>query len=291
MIRPASPRRLVARTAAAAATFLLAVACSTGPGPSGSTSPAPDTPARVTYAPPDDPVRMLFPTTGAETRWTQGLDVFGQQVARTVAASCARDSGIGLPDQAPPAFIPFSGVPDLEFLAQHGFGYSAEVPDPASSPAPSRSGSPAEVRRCLDEGASAARLTRDAYAPFQRLWFRELASLRRDPATIRAFGALPGCLAEHGFQVRDEDSFLGLVDSRLLSADSADFSHVNRELGRAYASCMRPVEAVREPARLRLRTRFLTDHADQVRELRKNLFPSLHRAEQRYGVRLIFPAP
>ncbi|WP_199840466.1 hypothetical protein [Streptomyces sp. AS58] len=103
--------------------------------------------------------------------------------------------------------------------------------------------------------------------------------------------ALPGCFAEHGFQVRDENSFLGLVDSRLLSASSADFPRVNRELGRAYATCMRPVEAVREPACLSLRTRFLTQHANQVDELRKNLVPSLHRAERRYGVRLMFPAP
>lgn len=54
---------------------------------------------------------------------------------------------------------------------------------------------------------------------------------------------------------------------------------------------MRPVEAVREPARLRLRTRFLADHADRIRELRKNLVPSLHRAERRYGVRLVSPRP
>ncbi|MFD8734054.1 hypothetical protein ACFV06_03950 [Streptomyces sp. NPDC059618] len=54
---------------------------------------------------------------------------------------------------------------------------------------------------------------------------------------------------------------------------------------------MRPVEAVREPARLRLRARFLTDHATEVRTLRATLVPSLHRAEEKNGVRLVFPAP
>ncbi|MGI5401239.1 hypothetical protein ACQEVG_17620 [Streptomyces sp. CA-135486] len=295
MIRPAIWRKLVTRTATAAAAALLAVACSTDLGPSSNpssgTSSPPVPPARLTYALPDDPVRMLFPATGAETRWTQGLSVFGQQVARTVEAACARNGGIGLPEQTPLAFIPFSEIPDLDFLAQHGFGQSAEVPSPAASPAPPRSGSPTATRPCRAQGAAAARTVRDAYAPLQNRWFRELASLRRDPATVRASRTLPDCLAGHGFNVRDEDGFFGLVDSRLLTAAPADFPYVDRELGHAYAACMRPVEAVREPARLRLRTRFLAAHADQAHELRKTLIPSLRRAEQRHSLRLCFPAP
>jgi hypothetical protein len=54
---------------------------------------------------------------------------------------------------------------------------------------------------------------------------------------------------------------------------------------------MRPVEAVREPARLRLRARFLTDHAAQVRTLRATLFPSLRRAAREHALSLVFPAP
>lgn len=299
MIRPANPYRCVVGVAAAAAVGLSAAACSAGPGPSAGAPVAHAAPAGLTHTLPDDPVRMLFPATGAETRWIQGLDVLRQQVSRSVTASCARDAGISLPEQVPVAFIPFSDIPDLDFIDRHGFGRSAEVPDPASSPLPARSGDPAparsadpaDVRRCADEGASAARRSRGAYAPLQGQWFRELATLRRDPAVVRALGTLPDCFAGHGFRARDEDAFFGLADSRLLSAGTADLPRVNRELGRAYASCMRPVEAVREPARLRLRTRFVEEHADRIRELRRTLVPALHRTEEQYGLRLSFPAP
>jgi hypothetical protein len=54
---------------------------------------------------------------------------------------------------------------------------------------------------------------------------------------------------------------------------------------------MRPVEAVREPARLRLRRHFLADHDDEIRELRETLVPSLRRAEKQHGLGLVFPAP
>jgi hypothetical protein len=295
MIHSVISRKLVARTAVAAATALLAVACSAHLAPAGGTSdskpPVPVTPARLTHALPDDPARMLFPATGDETRWTQGLDAFGQQVARTVTDSCAREDGIGLPEQAPPTFIPFSDVPDLRFLARHGFGHSAQLPTPAASPAPTRLGSPTAIRRCRAKGAAAANAVRDVYAPLQGQWFRQLAPLRHDPATVRALDALPDCLAGYGYHVRDQDDFFRIVDSRLQTAAPAAFAHVDRELGRAYAACMRPVEVAREPARLRLRVRFLADHADQIRELRKTFVPSLRRAEQRYGVRLSFPAP
>lgn len=291
MIRPANPRRFVARTAVAAATALLAVACSNDPGASSSTSSAPVAPARLSHVLPDDPVRMVLPATGPESRWTQGLDVLAQQTARTVETSCARRGGISLPEQPPVSFISYSEIPDLDFLARHGFGHGATVPTPVASPAPPRSVSPATIGDCRDQGAAAARKLRDTYATLQGQWFRELASVQRLPATVRALETLPDCLSGYGFQVRDENGFFALVDSRLLDAPSAEFPYVDRELGRAYATCMRPVEAVREPARQQARTRFLTEHADEVRELRRTLVPSLRRAENQFGVRLSFPAP
>lgn len=297
MTRLTVPRRLVSGAAAAAPAAVLAAvlaallaACSAGPGPPDAPSPA-TAQARVGHALPDDPVRMLFPATGAETRWAQGLDAFGQQVAHATTASCAQRRGVRLPPSAPPAFIRFFELPDLDFIARHGFRQSAPVPMPASSPTATRSASPDVIRRCHAEGAAAAAALRAAYAPLQELWFRELTSLRRRPGTVGALRALFGCLAEHGVHARDEKGFFTLVDTRLNSAASADVRRTDRALGRAYASCMRPVEAVREPARLRLRARFLADHADDVRELRKTLVPSLRRAEERYGLRLSFPVP
>ncbi|MFE7807290.1 hypothetical protein ACFU51_22025 [Streptomyces sp. NPDC057430] len=305
MIRPAvrrrpqpRPRRAVVRAVFAAAVVSVLAACSTAADTSDPATPsappakAPVASARVTHALPDDPVRMLLPATGAEGRWTQGLDTFGQQVAHTVTASCASKGGFALPQNAPPpAFIRFFELPDLDFIAQHGFSHSAEVPMPAAPPATDRSGTPDEVRRCQDEGAAAADALRKTYVQPQADWFKELDSLSSDPATVKAMAALPDCLARHGIDVPDEDGFFRHTDTRLHSAAPVDLPRENHVLGGAYADCMRPVEAVREPIRERLRTRFLADHTDEIDELRKTLVPALRRAEERHGVRLSFPAP
>ncbi len=284
-------------TAIVLAALTLATACTAAPaerpvyGPRAATV----TPARLSETLPADPVRMVLPATGAESRWTQGLDVFTQQVRQAVAASCAREHGFALPGRIPVAFIRFSDVPDLDFIARHGFSESATVPAPPSSPAPDRTGTAAETRTCLARGTAKAQALRDRYAEVQGQWFGTIASLSQDDATAtaRALRTLPDCFARHGIEAADEQAYFALADRLMQSADASELPAQESRLGQAYAACMRPVEAVREPARTELRTRFLAapEHAAAVRALRTTLVPALRAAEQLYGVRLVFPEP
>ncbi|MFD9004551.1 hypothetical protein ACFV0T_26930 [Streptomyces sp. NPDC059582] len=286
-----SRTRFLVRAAVVAA-VLLVTACSADPGRAPGTSARAVAPARLGHALPDDPVRMVLPATGAETRWTQGLDVFGQQVTRAAAATCADKSGIGLPqERVPVAFIRFFELPDLDFIARHGMSTSAEVPTLASPSGAVRAGSATEVSRCRAAGTTASAALRDLYVPLQQQWFAEVVSLRGDPAVLHVLRGLPDCLAEQGVPARDEQGFMAVADGRQQRAAPADLPATEAELGDTYATCMRPVEAVREPARLRLRARFLADHADEIHELRKALVPALRTAERRYGVPLVFPEP
>jgi hypothetical protein len=284
--------------------------------------------ARLSTALPDDPVRMVLPATGRESRWTQGLDVFVRQQARAAATSCARKHQTNLPVQAPLTFIRYYELPDLDFVARHGMSESAAVPAAAPQPAASvsrptttsagarresqserdiaggtgnrqgnavgdgdgSSDTPA-ARRCLAEGTEAAAALRRTYAALQGKWFDTLVSLRRDAAVLRALGTLPDCLSRHGIRVRDENGFFALADAQQQTAAPDQLPAVEHKLGSAYAECMRPVETVREAARLRLRARFLAQHDDAVRTLRKTLYPRLHRAAKEHGLRLVFPAP
>ncbi|MFF4244818.1 hypothetical protein ACFYY2_10125 [Streptomyces sp. NPDC001822] len=286
------PHRSLARAAVAAATALLTAACSTAVGASDGQQSVAEAPGRLTQALPDDPVRMVLPTTGAETRWTQGLNVFGQQLARAAAAECARAGGFRLTEEVPVAFIPFGDLPDLGFLGRHGFGRSAEVPTGPRASASARAGGATETHRCRAVGATAAEQVAKRYQPLQKAWFGALDNaVKGDSAARRALRDLPGCLAREGYAAADQRAFFALVDRRLMSTPAADLARVNTGLGGAYAHCMRPVEAVREPVRRKVRERFLTDHAAEVRGLRTALFPALHRAGERYGVPLVFPAP
>ncbi|MEW1564506.1 hypothetical protein ACFWA4_06950 [Streptomyces sp. NPDC060011] len=300
--RPATLRVTFAAIAA-----LVTAACAADPAPTADpTPPAPVSAARLSAALPDDPVRMVLPATGAETRWTQGLDVFVRQEARAVAASCAHDHGTEPPTQDPVTFIRYYELPDLDFVTRHGMSGSAAVP--VVTPGPVRTdtgarsgkgkrggagdaGGTAVVRRCVTEGTAAATALRDTYAALQGQWFGTLVPLRHNPAVLRALRTLPGCLARRGIRVRDENGFFALADARQQTTPADRLPAVERALGSAYADCMRPVEAVREPARLRLRARFLADHAAEVRTLRANLLPALRRAAKAHGLRLVFPAP
>ncbi|MFF4114966.1 hypothetical protein ACFY0P_16040 [Streptomyces sp. NPDC001714] len=292
MLRSARPA-LAAATLALLATTV--TACTTGQAAQPDAGPraATVTPARLGDTLPADPVRMVLPATGAETRWTQGLDVFVQQVQRAAAASCARDRGFTLPAQPPIAFIRYSELPDLDFIARHGTSESATVPAPSASPAPARTGAAAEVHTCLAQGTAAAEALRDRYAGIQGQWFGTLTSLRRDPATLRALHTLPDCFARYGIKVQDENAYFALADQLMQTADASGLRVQGRRLGQAYAACMRPVEAVREPDRAKLRARFLASpgHAAAVRALRTTLVPALRAAEKRYGVPLVFPEP
>ena len=291
-------RPVPVRAALAAAVALLVTACSAhgaqvadvADPPSGSRA-APVTPARLGRTLPADPVRMVLPATGTETRWTQGLYVFGQRVGRAAAADCARGGGFVLPEEIPLAFIRFFALPDLDFIARHGTSTSAAVPAAASAPSTARTGTAAEVRRCRAEGAKAAAVLSDIYLPVEQRWFGELGSVDGDPATVRALRGLSGCLSAHGVEARDEQAFMAVADARQQSATAAELPAVEAELGRVYATCMRPVEAVRAPARLRLRTGFLTVHTAEIRILRTRLLPAVHRAERQYGLNLVFPEP
>ncbi|MFJ2263764.1 hypothetical protein ACIOKD_36680 [Streptomyces sp. NPDC087844] len=289
-------RTTLVRAALASTAALLLGACSATAEPTAATGPEPGppatvAPARVTRTLPDDPALMVLPATGAESRWTQGLDVLRHQVARSVAADCAREAGTALPPVPPLAFISYAELPDLAHLGRHGFGHGTEVPGTEASPEPVRVGSDAEIRRCRARGEVAGEKVREVYLPLQRLWFGELSASRRDPAAVRALRTLPGCLAGKGYRARDEEAFFALVDRTMMNANTADYARQDRALGSAYATCMRPVETVREPLRRTLRRRFLDTHAQEVRELRAALVPALRDAERTYGVRLLFPAP
>jgi len=214
MIRSAHRSRFRITVAATAA---LLTACTAGPDspahdPATSSSVAR---ARLSRDLPRDPVRMVLPATGAESRWTQGLDVFVQQVARVATDSCARRRGTGLPEEAPVAFIRYFELPDLDFIARHGTSESAAVPATPGSPVPTAPSSAAAVRACRAEGRAAASALRDSYAGLQGRWFTELTSLRGDPRTVRALRTLSGCLAGRGIRVNAISP--GPVESALLA--------------------------------------------------------------------------
>ncbi len=278
------------RTVLTLVTMIALVACAAGCS-EPSASPVGGDPvaaalrtAPVTYEVPADLTPAVVPATGAEARWSQGLDAFGEAVADGEIRDCLRSRGQEMPELAPLAFTRYMDLPDLDFIRHQGFGSTA-VPVTTPEPAASQdSPGPDLMRRCLTAGQTVLNEFRALYGPLRMSWFKAISRLGSDKSVALAYRAFPSCLAQRGVQVKSESRFFGLVDRRLAAGGT------DMDLAADYAACMAPVEAVREPLRRELRTRFVTDHRQEIKELTDKLMPRVRQLEAHYNVRLCFPA-
>ncbi|MFF2512696.1 hypothetical protein [Streptomyces sp. NPDC058086] len=257
---------------------------------SGHSGPAPQRVA-VTHTMPTDITDLVLPATGADTRWAQGLDALGRLAADKATRQCLASHDATMPPQPPVSFLRYSAVPDLDFIARHGFN---GVPVPDGAAATSTAGSPADAapsgpdaaqRTCLTRGSAVGNDFRTSYLRLQTQWWQEVASLNSTPEVRSAFGEFGRCLAGHKTPAKDESAFFDLVDRRLQAGDT------DRSLGALYATCMKPVEDTREPLRQHLRDNFREEHRGEVEKVRTTLPRTIRDLERRYDIRISFPAP
>ncbi|WP_369261471.1 hypothetical protein [Streptomyces sp. R35] len=252
--------------------------------PRGATSVRP---AAVSYAVPADVTSMVLPVTGEESRGTQGLDALGRLAAAWAINGCARKHGETVPDAPPPLFIRSSDLPDLAFLRVHGFDDGHLVPGapPTAHPGDAPATPSPVLQGCLTEGRAVARDFQGVYAPLQSEWMRQVSSLGHETEVRRAYRGFADCVAEHDLDAKDENAFFALVDKRQQVGDSAG----SRKLAGVYATCMKPVEAVREPLRKQLSREFRAAHAAEIAKVRSELPKKIHELEKRYRIRISFP--
>ncbi|WP_432129230.1 hypothetical protein [Streptomyces sp. bgisy082] len=239
---------------------------------------------KTSYTEPGDIGPMLFPSTGAETRFTQGLDGFLELAQDVYTRACGR--GGDTADGPPPMFVRRMALPDLVHIQAHGFS-STPVPRP---PVTRR----ATAVPCDADTARAEILAvKKLFVPLQAQWWNTVDTLDKSPEVRRAFEGLRTCLPAHGVAATDEDAFFGLVDSRLnaLDGEPRAAAREDRRLGAVYARCMAPVETVREKLREQRRVAFLDAHSAEVERLRAVLPERLRQLEERYGIRYGVPVP
>ncbi|MFF8836324.1 hypothetical protein [Streptomyces sp. NPDC015130] len=301
-------RRTVAVLLSAVAASTVLTACGpsapagSAPGLSAASLPVPSEAVRppgVRTGVPRDVTAMVLPATGADTRLTRGLDGFAQRVGHARLRECAEREGVGLAEGPPPAYIGWADVPDLEFIGRHGLTASvpalSEEEAAEAAEATARGGGrsdPEAQRRCGREAQAVVEDFKDLYAPLQSRWWPEVSAVRDDPRSREALRGLPGCFQRYGVDVDDQDGFFALVDRTAQSVeDPGEAARADQGLGAAYAVCMAPVEAVREPLRLSRRTALEASHGDELRALGRTLPPRIHELERRYGLTFARPVP
>ncbi|MFC9792813.1 hypothetical protein ACFVJI_09250 [Streptomyces sp. NPDC127584] len=285
----------VAITGAVLASAVLSACGGAASGRSPEPLPTPSgvvRPPSVRKGLPRDITAMVLPATGADTRLTQGLDGFAQMVGHARLTECVEGEGVNPPEAAPPAYIGWSDLPDLGFIGRHGLTRSVPATADAERPSPKGRKDPAAQQRCVAEAHAAIKAFKDLYAPLQSLWWPEVAAVRDDPRAREALRSLPGCLGRYGIDVDDEDGFFALVDRTVQrTEDAEEAARADRGLGAAYATCMAPVEAVREPLRTSRRTAFQASHRGEMLALERSLLPRIRELERRHGLSFARPVP
>ncbi|MFB6628216.1 hypothetical protein ACFCWD_38425 [Streptomyces sp. NPDC056374] len=302
--RPTAGRhstRLVASGALTGLAFLTGLtgltACSAPPEqtPPEQAAAAPAPPPRpaataavaVTSAMPADVVDMVLPTTGEQTRLTQGLDAFGRLAADKALRTCLAEHRTPAPPHEPPAFVRFSDIPDLPFIDRNGFN-GVIVPGAADSTGdrPAEGAGRGVQDRCMKTAAAVEQSLRSVYVAVQSSWFQEESSLRTHPRALAALKGFGPCMADRKIAAPDENAFFALVDQRMQAGDTTG----EHTLARAYSACMKPAEDVRSELRKALGTRFRADHRQEIDALNTALPAKIREFERRYEVRISFPA-
>ncbi|MFG2869717.1 hypothetical protein [Streptomyces sp. NPDC048338] len=289
------PRRIpFSRAAAGPAPLLLAAgvltgltACSGAPEQPAAPAPPPVPAVAVTSAMPADIADMVLPTTGEQTRLTQGLDAFGRLAADTALRACLGERQTPAPPHEPPAFVRFSDIPDLPFIDRNGFnGVIVPGAADATGDRPAEGAGRDIQDRCMKAGAAVDQSLRTLYVGVQGSWFQEESSLRTHPRVLAALGSFGPCLAALEVEAPDENAFFALVDRRMQAGDTTG----ERALARAYAACMKPAEDVRSELRKALGKRFRADHHQEIVALNTALPARIRALERRYAIRISFPA-
>ncbi|MCB8907973.1 MULTISPECIES: hypothetical protein [unclassified Streptomyces] len=290
------PRRTpFSRPAARPATLLVAAgvlagltACSAPPEQAAAPAPPPHPAATVavTSAMPADIADMVVPTTGEQTRLSQGLDAFGRLAADKALRTCLAEHRTPAPPHEPPAFVRFSDIPDLPFIDRNGFnGVIVPGAADATGDRPAEGAGRGIQDRCMKTGTSVEQSLRTLYVDVQGSWFREESSLRAHPRVLAALRSFGPCMADRQIEAPDENAFFALVDQRMQAGDTTG----ERTLARAYSACMKPAEDVRSELRKALGTRFRADHRQEIDALNTALPAKIREFERRYGVRISFP--
>ncbi|MFF4189010.1 hypothetical protein ACFYZ9_38050 [Streptomyces sp. NPDC001691] len=293
---PRRPRSLGAPGAVLVGTLLtLSSGCSAptagAPTRPDASAPAVEPATPVSYGLPQDVMPMVLPTGGADTRLTQGLEGFTSLIRSETVRACFTSAHAKLPDAPPAMFVRLYEIPDLETIAHNGFA-PATVPGQQLSPAGGAAPDNALVQSCGQKGDAAAAELQSVYGPLFSRWLGGLAPLETQDTVVSARKTFTGCLADKGVRAKDENDFFNGVDKKIQAIDDRDAMKAeDRRLGAIYATCMKPVEAAREPLRAKAREQYVAEHKDELAQIRTSLPERVATMEKRYGIRFSVPTP
>lgn len=196
--------------------------------------------------------------------------------------TCLRETGF---EYITPAGNPdttrFFDFPDLERIAEHGFGmvesqppdsefFEPEPPDPLEDiPVELREEFIAQLEACYLAYEDPFEHIHDVSSALQMQWREQLASIDSSPTVVAQFQRWRQCMTDGGRPVESHRGFFADLDVILLGMLDDWKAARAEDLAAAelYVACMTPLEEVRQPIRDKARQEFLEDNAEEVRAI------------------------
>jgi len=237
---------------------------SSGSGtPSGAGIQPPGTSATVEA----EMLDYFFPTDGLDFADAYRFVAWEGSAMAAMTNRCL--TGTGFPVNPPSAALVYGGdnteFPELQYLSQHGF----LVMEPPSYPGPNPTRGMSSVRygsaerRCRTSTSAGFHSLIETGAPLQQQWMSTVTAIDAGPQFQRALVGWRSCTQRAGVDVTTISDFFTYADSQAHGGSTQDSIH----LGRIYARCLGPAEAVRDQLRQQARVSFLSNHASAVAEL------------------------
>jgi hypothetical protein len=257
------------------------------PGHSKSAHPSSSRPSAAEPSLATHATVALFPASGSDTRWQSSFGAFRRKAIYQKAQPCFRRHGVfapPTPTSLPPAHI--EDMPDLDYLAKHGFSPGIKAPAPGS-----RSADVADSQlRCVQQAGTALFGDLDnTVGPLRSRWLTAARPADSNPRVQAAYRNVPACFQQHGIPVDSEDEFFTYADSHLDRPHQRGRGEQARHeedirLAGIYAQCMRHVVAVRSDVRSELRAKFLAAHSAAVKQVKSALLRAAWHAESVTGM-------
>jgi hypothetical protein len=213
-----------------------------------------------------------FPVSGEEIDAPSPIYDLVAELSADAASACMKADGFQYPGYYGNGPTHFETMPDLAYIATHGFDIIS--PNPPSAYGPILTGSAGTaysnaLGRCGSLPVSpAVQRFQDAIGPLTGQWMTESNGVQGDPAVIHAYIGFDACIRSHGINEPDEDGFFDYDQKVTNSGNPQGTDEMAKllQIAHIYITCISPVEAVRLKIRTSLRQTFLSDNAAAVEQ-------------------------
>ncbi|MGB8196902.1 MAG: hypothetical protein WCF25_07850 [Acidimicrobiales bacterium] len=210
----------------------------------------------------------FFPTSGVtfEAGDAYSSDVNAIEIA--IYNNCLEAAGFQGTSYSPQPYVGNNTeFPNLPYLRSHGFSVSeGPTPDPTKGMSASeKKAYNQQSSDCSQKISSKFASLQTLGGPLQNQWFNIVAQIDQTKAVRKGIKQFSTCAAKSGVDVTGINDFFQYLGAQMNRSGHSEA--VELHLAGIYATCLTPVETLRDNLRSTARKNFFASNAEQIKQL------------------------